>query len=112
MTFSPVNLDDVTGCPMAEGCECCGTPAGLSVVILDTPIGIYCVTLCSPCTAADRPGPAFGWTDTALRVCEHSHHLGIDLDQMAGVLDADKDSACPDVRALPLFMDFEFGSAR
>lgn len=87
MNATEVDLDDVSRCPRGHRCESCGTEhAELDVRTADTPLGVFCVTLCPRCASASTPPPvAIG---TAVRlVTQHCEHLGIDVDEMAAALD-------------------------
>lgn len=85
-----IDVDDVSGCPVAERCESCESTNDLDVVTLGTPIGVYCLTLCGGCVQAARfPEWANGWAATAALVLRHCAHLDIDLDQMAEALRAE-----------------------
>jgi Zn ribbon nucleic-acid-binding protein len=93
-----VDLDDVSGCPVAPGCESCDTDTDLAVVTADTPVGVLCCTICPACIEQGTL-PVWGLPGAALRVLAHCGHLGIDVDMMAGARDAERD---PDgARPLP-----------
>ena len=81
-----VDLDDTTACPVGQRCEHCATTAPLDVVTAECAMGVYCLTLCPACAQLPPPEPAGGWPGAARRVLAHCGHLGIDIDQMAGVL--------------------------
>jgi hypothetical protein len=86
----PVDLDDTTNCPLGHRCESCGSEReDLRVETATTDLGVLCLTLCPPCAASDvTPPVAIG---TAVRlVHQHCAHLGIDVDQMAAVLDSER----------------------
>jgi hypothetical protein len=83
-----IDLDDVSGCPVARRCESCGQAAEVDVVTLDTVVGVYCLTVCGTCVAAAE-FPTDLHT-TAMLVGRHCQHLGIDLDAMADARDTDR----------------------
>ena len=48
-----LDVDDVTGCPVAQACGTCGAAGGgLAVYPVETPVGVCCVTLCGGCVDA------------------------------------------------------------
>ncbi|MET0701697.1 MAG: hypothetical protein ABWY93_18760 [Mycobacterium sp.] len=77
------SLDDTTGCPLDGTCANCGTAHGeLSVCTAQTPVGVYCVTLCPDCLQAGDVGPILGLPSAVKLAMEHCTHLGITADQM------------------------------
>jgi hypothetical protein len=101
-----IDLDDVIQCPIADHCEHCDRldrdTGGLAVHTLETPVGVYCATLCPSCGDPDdltpakprRPGwnrPPMSWSQAVIRVGEHCNHLGITVDQMGDALKAEED---------------------
>jgi hypothetical protein len=76
-------------CPRAGRCEACGATRHLEVATYQTPVGVFCATVCDPCVAADNPPPVRSWGQACERVGAHSQHLGIDLDQMADLVRPD-----------------------
>ncbi len=89
-----INLDDTTRCPVAEICKGCGTATGLAVVTMDSPVGVYCLTMCGTCVGAAR-FPVLRWASLFALVYLHCEHLGIDPDDMAAAHHDDRD---PDER--------------
>jgi hypothetical protein len=78
-----IDLDSTIFCPQLLLCEGCQKATDeLAVATFDTPVGVYCMTLCPACTEGGR-WPVLSWSETALRVGDHCEHLGIDLDQAA-----------------------------
>jgi hypothetical protein len=80
-------------CRRAGRCEACGTPSGLEVATYQTPVGAFCATVCDPCIDAAKAPPVRSWLAAFERVGAHCQHLGLDLDQMAEVLDAEREAA-------------------
>ena len=78
-------------CPRAAHCEACGTTRQLEVATYQTPVGVFCATICDPCVAAGKAPPVRSWGQACERVGAHCQHLGIDLDQMAALLRRDPD---------------------
>jgi hypothetical protein len=81
-------LGPVARCPLAGRCEACGTARQLAVAAYQTPVGVFCATVCGPCVAAGKPPPVRSWGQACERVGAHCQHLGIDLDQMGALLQA------------------------
>lgn len=77
-----VDLDDVSRCPERDECESCGSDDDLVPVTLDSPLGVFCATVCDPCIDAKR-FPRLSPVQAAERVYQHCEHVGIDLDQAA-----------------------------
>jgi len=79
-----IDLDDVSGCPLDSSCICCRGTAkqGLRVCTVGSPVGVFCVTMCSACIESDEL-PNFAVVSAVRAVLEHCSHLGIDADQMA-----------------------------
>lgn len=88
-----VDLDDTGRCPTDSACAGCGVPAGegvgggLVVVTAGTGVGVVCLSLCPACCEAGRV-PRMAVVTAALAAVEHCEHLGIDLDQMAAVMES------------------------
>lgn len=78
------------GARWARSAKGCGTTIGLAVVTLDSPVGVYCLTMCGTCVGAAR-FPVLSWVPLFALVCLHSEHLGIDLDEMAAAHHEDRD---------------------
>jgi hypothetical protein len=79
-------LGPSAACPRAGRCEACGTPRTLEVATYQTPVGVFCATVCCRCLRAHNPPPVRSWGQACERVGAHCQHLGIDLDQMADLL--------------------------
>lgn len=84
-----MDLDDTSRCPLAPECAGCGAAAGLRVWTAGArTLGVFCTTLCEACELAP---PARRSTLAVLElVGAHCGHLGIDLDQMAELLEAER----------------------
>lgn len=84
----PIDLDDTSRCPLGTRCETCGAEGNdLAVATVDLGrIGVACLTMCPRC-ASSTTAPAVSVPTAARLVCLHCEHLGIDLDEMAAVLD-------------------------
>jgi hypothetical protein len=89
MTASGDWLGPVARCPLAARCEACGGGRALEVATYQTPVGVFCATACGRCVAAGNPPPVRSWGQVCERVGAHCEHLGIDLDQMADILQAE-----------------------
>lgn len=76
-------------CPLGRRCEACGAGRDLEVATYQTPVGVFCATVCCRCVAAGNAPPVRSWGQACERVGEHCQHLGIDLDQMADLLQAE-----------------------
>jgi hypothetical protein len=61
------------------------------VATYQTPVGVFCATVCERCTTPAEAPPVRGWVTACERVGAHCGHLGIDLDQMAAILHAERD---------------------
>ena len=85
-----INLDDTTHCPLGDQCWVCGTTDDLAVAIYGTALGVYCDTLCGECAHAGTAPRGLAATTVMFLVMVHCEHLGIDIDQMAAVLDAEQ----------------------
>lgn len=79
------DLDDTTGCPTAAQCDTCAARSDLSISTAQTPVGVFCCTLCGDCTVHGRL-PTLGWAGAVDRSLRHCQHLGIDADQMAALM--------------------------
>jgi hypothetical protein len=76
-----VNLNDFTNCPTGPDCLSCGTAEHLTLAIVQTPAGVFCLTVCTPC------GKAMLFPNIEARACErmaeaHCEHLGITVADM------------------------------
>jgi hypothetical protein len=74
--------------PSGGRCEVCGARAR-EVAIYQTPVGVFCAVVCDSCVAAGKAPPVRSWSQAVWRVGAHCQHLGIDLDQMADILEAE-----------------------
>jgi hypothetical protein len=82
-------LGPVARCPLAARCQACGADHELEVATYQTPVGVFCATVCGACLAAGNPPPIRSWGQACERVGEHCGHLGIDLDRMGALLQAE-----------------------
>jgi len=73
-------------CPRADRCEACGTTRRLDVATYQTPVGVFCATVCDPCVDTRNAPPVRSWLQAFERVAAHCEHLAIDLDQMGALL--------------------------
>jgi hypothetical protein len=80
-------------CRRASRCEACGATRALEVATYQTPVGVFCATVCTPCVDARKAPPVRSWLEAFERVGAHCKHLGIDLDQMADLLEAEREEA-------------------
>jgi hypothetical protein len=78
-------------CPRAGRCEACGATRQLEVATYQTPVGVFCATVCTPCVDAGNPPPVRSWGRAVERVGAHCQHLGIDVDQMAALLQRERE---------------------
>jgi hypothetical protein len=84
-------LGPVPQCRQGDRCEVCGSDRDLDVATYSTPVGVFCATVCDPCIDQATAPPVRGWAQACERVAAHCGHLGIDLDQMAAILHAERD---------------------
>lgn len=87
--MSTVALDDTSHCPDPAECESCGGTVDLGVVTIGTPLGVFCAPVCDRCID-DGDLPRLSWSNAVHRVGDHCGHLGIDVDQMAAAMEAEK----------------------
>jgi hypothetical protein len=80
-------------CRRAGRCEACGTTRLLDLATYRTPVGVFCATVCWRCLRTDNPPPVRSWGQACERVGAHCQHLGIDLDQIADLLQAEQEAA-------------------
>jgi hypothetical protein len=85
----PDPLGPGAACPRADRCEACGTTRALEVATYETPVGVFCATVCGQCLSLGMAPPVRSWGQACERVGAHCQHLGIDLDQMADLLHPD-----------------------
>ena len=91
MTAPGDRLGPTTRCPLSDGCEVCASTRDLDVATYQTPVGVFCATVCDPCIDQGKAPPVRAWVQAAERVGVHCGHLGIDLDQMGAILHAERD---------------------
>jgi hypothetical protein len=86
-----VNLDDVSGCPLGVRCESCGVEASdLRVCTVELgPLGVACLTMCPRCASSSIP-PRVAVSTAVRLVGQHCEHLGIDFDEMAAAMEAER----------------------
>ena len=84
-------LGPVDRCPLGDCCEVCGSTRELDVATYDTPVGVFCATVCDPCIGQAKAPPVRGWATACERIAVHCGHLGIDVDQMAAIRRAERD---------------------
>jgi hypothetical protein len=77
-------------CPRAGRCEACGATHHLQVATYQTPVGVFCATVCARCLDAGNQPAVRSRPEAVERVGAHCQHLGIDLDQMAALLDHER----------------------
>jgi hypothetical protein len=82
-------LDDVSNCPRATECASCGGDEQLDRATGQTPVGVFCLTLCIDCAETERL-PVLGWRTAVERAGEHAAHLGIDVDEMGRLMAAEE----------------------
>ena len=90
MTDAPDPLGPSPRCPLAGRCQACGGSRDLDVATYQTPVGVFCATVCQRCVAAGNAPPVRSWGQACEQVYRHCQHLGVDLDQMADVLQAER----------------------
>lgn len=79
---SEVDPDDTSRCPTGLWCASCESPDDLAVGSAESPVGIFCVTLCGDCAEAGRL-PAFrSWLEAIARVHDHAEHLDCTVDDL------------------------------
>lgn len=83
-------LDDISRCPAADSCESCGSGEDLDVATVDTPVGVYCLTLCGECAEDGRLPKSAGWSHAINLVWAHCSHLGISPDQAADIRERER----------------------
>jgi hypothetical protein len=90
---SPDPLGPSRRCPRAGRCEACGATHYLDVATYQTQVGVFCATVCDPCIDTAKAPPVHSWLEAFERVGTHCEHLGLDLDQMAELLEAEREEA-------------------
>ena len=88
--MAPVNLNDISHCPIAAECANCHRSRNLEVVIGTLPVGVLCMTVCGDCCDDDTMPRIRSWTEAIDLVCAHCVHLGIDVDEMAALIEAER----------------------
>jgi hypothetical protein len=91
MTAGPDPLGPHPRCRRADRCEACGATRQLDLATYQTPVGVFCATVCGPCLDAGKAPPVRSWGGAIERVGAHCQHLGIDLDQMAALLHPERE---------------------
>ncbi len=93
-------LTDTTHCPAGAACETCHAKTGLAVVIVQGALGVFCYTICTPCSPAENPSWSrppiadayanqVGWRGSTVdRVLMHCIHLGVTLAELTGLISA------------------------
>jgi hypothetical protein len=87
---APDPLSPSRRCPHAGRCQAGGATRELDLATYQTPVGVFCATVCTPCVDAGNAPPVRSWLQGFERVGAHCQHLGIDLDQMAALLDRER----------------------
>jgi hypothetical protein len=90
-----VDLFDTSDCPTGRECAGCGRARGaLRLSTLDTPVGVLCLTFCRDCRKDERL-PSMSWPQAVYAVWEHCDHLGITADEMAELVEAEREDDRP-----------------
>lgn len=84
------SVDDTDNCPLLDHCATCGSTDELAVATIETPVGVYCTTLCGDCGEDARVNRPPGWAAAMDLVARHCEHLGVDLDEMAALLETER----------------------
>lgn len=82
-------LDDTSRCPLGPLCLTCSA-RGSVIVTVETPVGVFCCTLCGTCSRDGGRLPVLGWAQAVRMSLDHCAHLGIDADGMARLMDASR----------------------
>jgi hypothetical protein len=90
MTAALDPLGPTVSCPLGRRCDACGGGQRLAVATYQTPVGVFCATVCRACMAAGAAPPIRSWGQACERVAAHCVHLGLDLDQMGALLQAER----------------------
>jgi hypothetical protein len=73
-----MDVNDTSGCPVAEACIECGQTRELTVrTVWMEPVGVACVTLCPTCIGENWL-PRMSLGQAARHVEAHCAHVGID----------------------------------
>jgi hypothetical protein len=86
----PDRLGPSAACPWVGRCEACGTTRAPEVATYQTPVGAFCATVCGRCLRVGMAPAVRSWGQACERVGDHCQHLGLDLDQMADLLEAER----------------------
>jgi hypothetical protein len=89
----PDPLGPSPGCSQARRCEVCGGTLGLEVATYQMLVGVFCATVCWWCLRVGNAPPVRSWAQACERIADHCQHLGLDLDQMADLLEAECEEA-------------------
>ena len=85
-----MDLNSISHCTLDEECATCGSGVDLDVAVLDfDQMGVGCVTLCGGCRE-ERLLPRFGVAGAVRAQLRHCEHLGITVDEMAVLLEAER----------------------
>ena len=83
-------LGPSAACPRAGRCEACGGTRALEVATYQTPVGVFCATVCGRCLRVGMAPAVRSWGQACERVAAHCQHLGLDLEEMADMLEAEQ----------------------
>jgi hypothetical protein len=89
MTAAADPLGPSVRCRLGRCCEACGGGQRLEAATYQAPVRVLCATVCCACVAADAAPPVRSWGQACERVRAHYQHLGLDLDQMGALLQAE-----------------------
>jgi hypothetical protein len=89
VTTTPLDLGDTSRCPDGP-CDGCGNSDHVVVETQQTPVGVHCMRVCRWCADNGLHNIPRSLRDACDRVCAHAVHLGIDLDQMAAAIEAQR----------------------
>jgi hypothetical protein len=88
VTGMAVDLGDTSNCPTAEVCAVCRNPVpDRRVWTADSQVGVMCLTLCDACQILGPP--RMGIPDAVRAVMRHCEHLGVTIDEMAALIEAE-----------------------
>jgi hypothetical protein len=73
-------------CPRIGRCQACGTARGRAAATYQTPVGVFCATVCDWCVAAGNPPPVRSWAGAVERVLAHCQHFDLDIEEMGALL--------------------------
>lgn len=86
----PSPLGPSANCPLGEQCEVCEATTLLAVDTVDSPVGVFCVTLCDDCAEAGKLPKIRSWSIAIERSADHCVHVGLTVDQAAAIIEAEK----------------------